>query len=286
MSHATLMLMQECVYLRIRARRSRQSQVLQSLANGNWTSSVLFGLVCLLPTFLAARPLAVVLEDAQTTALLAVVSLPVVLADARPAALLAHASSAVVLADARPAALLALASLAVVLADARPAALLALAPSAVVLADTRPAALPAHASSTVVLADARPAAFLAQRLCSQMLEPPHCLQPLLWRLCSQMLDPPHCLQPLLMRLCSQMPSPLHCGFHSLKIWRCSHVLKGVTYLRHVSAPYFSSTNFCSEREIQSYLATYNVWLMCQNFFVFGFPKLQQFPMNTWKGRQI
>ncbi len=70
MSHATLMLMEECVYLRILARRSR--------------SSVLFGLVCLLPTFLAAPPLAVVLADAQTTALLAVVPLPVVLADAGP----------------------------------------------------------------------------------------------------------------------------------------------------------------------------------------------------------
>ena len=56
------------------------------------------GLVCLLPAFLAAPPLAVVLAESKPTALRAVVSSAVVLADARPAALLATASSAVVLA--------------------------------------------------------------------------------------------------------------------------------------------------------------------------------------------
>ncbi len=88
----------------------------------------------LLPAFLEAPPMAVVLADAQTTAWLALASLAVVLADARPAALLAAASLAVVLADARPAALLAAASSAVVLADARPAACLALASYAVMQA--------------------------------------------------------------------------------------------------------------------------------------------------------
>jgi hypothetical protein len=67
MSHPTLMLMQECVYL---------------------------------PAFLAASPMAVVHADAQPTALLSVISSAVVLADARPAALLARAFYAVVLADA------------------------------------------------------------------------------------------------------------------------------------------------------------------------------------------
>ena len=66
--------------------------------------SYMQGLVCLLPTFLAAPPMAVVLADSKPTALLAVVSLAVVLADARPASWLAPASLAVVLADARPAA--------------------------------------------------------------------------------------------------------------------------------------------------------------------------------------
>ena len=73
---------------------------MQSLTNGNWTPSVLFGLVCLLPAFLAAPLLVVVLADARPATLLAVVSLPVVLADAHPVELLALASSAVVLADA------------------------------------------------------------------------------------------------------------------------------------------------------------------------------------------
>jgi hypothetical protein len=98
---------------------------------------------------LATDASAVALAEAQSTALLALVSFAVVSADAHPAALLTPVSSEVVLTDVCPVELLTPTPYAVVLADARPAALLALASFAVVLADARHTALLAPCGKTL-----------------------------------------------------------------------------------------------------------------------------------------